>query len=113
MTKTAKLHYTPGNNTHSLTVIDLFDIALHFLNADIDVIERGQTNVSLDLCPRWYLIDGALRAGHLGRLEGGGRGKLVALLLGMLGVGKITDNNYSDVYIGSTSMIACQGARGF
>ena len=77
----------------ALTVIDLLDIATDLLNTLHDVVKWGQAYISLDLGPWGDLVDGALGAGYLCWLHGGGCGKLVAFLLGVLQGSKVIQTN--------------------
>ena len=66
------------------TIVEGLHIAFHFLQTGLGVVEGGQANIPLHLGPGGQLVHGPLRALDLSRLHGRGRGKLVALLLGML-----------------------------
>ena len=69
---------------HSLTVVDPLDIIFHLHNALVDVIERGKSDVSFDLCPRRQLVDFIGCRGHLSWLHSGRCGKVVDTFLRVL-----------------------------
>ena len=63
------------------TIVDIINTFLDHVQTFIDVVERRQPHIALNLRPRRYLVDGALRTFYLGWLQCGWRGKLVRLLL--------------------------------
>ena len=69
---------------YGLTIADILDVSLNFLQALINVVEGSEPDIPLYLSPWWQLVYGPFRTLDLGRLHCGGSGKLVFLLISML-----------------------------
>ena len=67
-----------------LTISNILDVSLNFFQAFINVVEGGESDVSLNLSPGGNLVDGPLRTLDLGWFHRRRSGKLVLLLISML-----------------------------